>query len=324
MNPSPIFELIWFSLEGTSEVQASARVALTLLGYADQPRVIHSAADIIACPDLFCKCSRIQFRWQSAAGRAGPSFAIDLDTNTAVITPEMARDSAVLLRAGTLEAELKNRPAELDLLWQWFLGCKLIAIQKVQVFQVEKPDLPEVPDGKLIPFTTIFPHGVGLNFDWEGIGWTTFEHFCVARGCDCHEVLLAFVPTEKEAATAHGASPENLEVYYDYLSGQLVVRPDDPVPGALSQALLTALKQTQATLNFHLEMRHMKLRCLYLGREIARQRDEMKRLRALPPMGAITHSPKIGRNEPYPCGSGRKYKHCCLNQPARPPGAKSG
>jgi tetratricopeptide (TPR) repeat protein len=24
--------------------------------------------------------------------------------------------------------------------------------------------------------------------------------------------------------------------------------------------------------------------------------------------------PKIGRNEPCPCGSGRKYKHCCLQK----------
>ena len=23
-------------------------------------------------------------------------------------------------------------------------------------------------------------------------------------------------------------------------------------------------------------------------------------------------SPKVGRNEPCPCGSNRKYKHCCL------------
>ena len=22
--------------------------------------------------------------------------------------------------------------------------------------------------------------------------------------------------------------------------------------------------------------------------------------------------PKAGRNDPCPCGSGRKYKHCCL------------
>jgi|LSQX01.2.fsa_nt_gb hypothetical protein len=26
---------------------------------------------------------------------------------------------------------------------------------------------------------------------------------------------------------------------------------------------------------------------------------------------------KIGRNEPCPCGSGKKYKKCCLNNPQR-------
>jgi len=25
--------------------------------------------------------------------------------------------------------------------------------------------------------------------------------------------------------------------------------------------------------------------------------------------------PKPGRNDPCPCGSGKKYKHCCLNRP---------
>jgi uncharacterized protein YecA (UPF0149 family) len=24
--------------------------------------------------------------------------------------------------------------------------------------------------------------------------------------------------------------------------------------------------------------------------------------------------PKINRNEPCPCGSGKKYKHCCINK----------
>jgi uncharacterized protein YchJ len=28
--------------------------------------------------------------------------------------------------------------------------------------------------------------------------------------------------------------------------------------------------------------------------------------------------PKIGRNSPCPCGSERKYKHCCGNQHALP------
>lgn len=26
---------------------------------------------------------------------------------------------------------------------------------------------------------------------------------------------------------------------------------------------------------------------------------------------------RIGRNEPCPCGSGQKFKHCCLNRPDR-------
>lgn len=27
---------------------------------------------------------------------------------------------------------------------------------------------------------------------------------------------------------------------------------------------------------------------------------------------------KIGRNDPCPCGSGKKYKQCCLNKPKPP------
>lgn len=36
---------------------------------------------------------------------------------------------------------------------------------------------------------------------------------------------------------------------------------------------------------------------------LARMPAQLPRLRS---------GPKIGRNEPCPCGSGRKYKHCCL------------
>jgi len=28
----------------------------------------------------------------------------------------------------------------------------------------------------------------------------------------------------------------------------------------------------------------------------------------------IHASPKVGRNDPCPCGSGKKYKKCCLNK----------
>lgn len=34
------------------------------------------------------------------------------------------------------------------------------------------------------------------------------------------------------------------------------------------------------------------------------------------PAPVRSSSPKVGRNDPCPCGSGKKYKHCCLNKVA--------
>ncbi|MDJ0685771.1 MAG: SEC-C metal-binding domain-containing protein [Alphaproteobacteria bacterium] len=27
---------------------------------------------------------------------------------------------------------------------------------------------------------------------------------------------------------------------------------------------------------------------------------------------AASQTPRVGRNDPCPCGSGKKFKHCCL------------
>jgi hypothetical protein len=40
---------------------------------------------------------------------------------------------------------------------------------------------------------------------------------------------------------------------------------------------------------------------------------DLRRRRPRPVTGDVRSSPKIGRNEPCPCGSGRKYKKCCLD-----------
>ncbi len=39
---------------------------------------------------------------------------------------------------------------------------------------------------------------------------------------------------------------------------------------------------------------------------------------------SVQHPPKVGRNDPCPCGSGKKFKKCCLNAPAPPMRAGAG
>lgn len=42
---------------------------------------------------------------------------------------------------------------------------------------------------------------------------------------------------------------------------------------------------------------------------ISKEDEEPQTLKSLPPI--TRDRPKIGRNDPCPCGSGKKYKHCC-------------
>jgi preprotein translocase subunit SecA len=50
--------------------------------------------------------------------------------------------------------------------------------------------------------------------------------------------------------------------------------------------------------------------------ELPRLRQAAEALRAKRVSNAKTEGRKIGRNEPCPCGSGKKYKKCCLNRSA--------
>ncbi|MBN8247774.1 MAG: SEC-C domain-containing protein [Verrucomicrobia bacterium] len=48
----------------------------------------------------------------------------------------------------------------------------------------------------------------------------------------------------------------------------------------------------------------------------------MSRIGALAGAGIL--GPKIGRNDPCPCGSGLKFKKCCLNRPMTAPESRQG
>ncbi len=41
--------------------------------------------------------------------------------------------------------------------------------------------------------------------------------------------------------------------------------------------------------------------------------DQLEPMDFTPPIPIVEHAPKIGRNDPCPCGSGKKYKKCCLS-----------
>jgi len=48
-----------------------------------------------------------------------------------------------------------------------------------------------------------------------------------------------------------------------------------------------------------------------LSQQFAMQAQQRGNAKEAPKQKPITHAEKTGRNEPCPCGSGKKFKHCC-------------
>jgi len=94
---------------------------------------------------------------------------------------------------------------------------------------------------------------------------------------------------------------------YDYAS--ITGKPIDSGPAGTPPIddLLAALKVEFPFYDEQLEMRHLLLQSLYGRLKLAEYERNLR-------TALVTISPKIGRNDPCPCGSGKKYKRCCLNK----------
>lgn len=64
------------------------------------------------------------------------------------------------------------------------------------------------------------------------------------------------------------------------------------------------LKQQEAAKHREDETQRRKL-------ERQKRREERRRQPFTPPPSPVAATPRIGRNQPCPCGSGRKFKKCC-------------
>jgi hypothetical protein len=216
-----------------------------------------------------------------------------------------------------------------DTHWEW-LGDLFLAAKRRQMETMDLDtlavDLPaEVKDGDgtMVGYREIFPWAESLKFTREGGEWFVDDQHCVRPGCGCTETGLAFF----RASQGDTRSAEPLRcaafLFFDYCGGKLTVQeqpPGCPDPAGLLQALQAANPRLIETLRH----RHGHLKQLgrrLMPRKRRRRRhpfsyltdDAPKVNEPLPvaPASSARTAPKTGRNDPCPCGSGKKFKKCC-------------
>jgi len=134
--------------------------------------------------------------------------------------------------------------------------------------------------------------------------WAVDEQYCVQTGCNCKEVVLSFLKLYDASGAKTAAIEHPPSLRYKYESHKAGESLSSPVGHPPLEELLAALKIEHPLLDKQLQLRHLLIGSLYLRRETERSRVVLAASR--------TNARKVGRNEPCPCGSGRKFKHCCL------------
>ena len=127
----------------------------------------------------------------------------------------------------------------------------------------------------------------------EGIKYKYFDIYCKNYDCDCTEIVLHIYREDEYLGDAR----------YDYKQQRLTTEYNHLInlDTLIEESELFEIKHQYVKSRFEVES---------LEREEAAIRAEIEGYKK--EMKNMLQSAKVGRNEPCPCGSGKKYKRCCL------------
>ena len=170
--------------------------------------------------------------------------------------------------------------------------------------------------GDLLPWSDVAPH---QRFDVYVLPVgrvSAITMFCPAPSCDCREVLVDLQPCDiGELCDEAGRGPDgSVKVRFDGSAPEVEAHErgkEDEV-----QAVWDAYVRRWPDYRRRLEDQYERGRRALAGsiaRPIARptaEPDPAVQAKDGQSQGRV----RVGRNEPCPCGSGRKFKRCCLRQ----------
>jgi hypothetical protein len=176
----------------------------------------------------------------------------------------------------------------------------------------------------MVGYREIFPWAEHIGFEHEEDRWFVDDQYCVRPGCTCTETGLGFFRVNPALAR----SPEPLHclvfLFLDYQTGKTRLKEAQPgsgPPDRLVQALRAAHPDLAETLRHrHAQLKRLGLRLLPKQKPRARRPQasslwanglEVDAPAATVPAATVSPALSVGRNDPCPCGSGKKYKKCC-------------
>lgn len=151
-------------------------------------------------------------------------------------------------------------------------------------------------DGVMISYHEIFPFAEDILFKNEGIQYLVDEQYCLDPKCSCKEVALTIIPFKNNKFPVSA----QMTIRFNYQKKTWVIINNSHDKLLDLNKIVHGLIEIIPDLCNTLKQRHEKCKSLY---------NNFKRQNVI--SDVVPKKIKIGRNDPCPCGSGKKYKKCC-------------
>jgi hypothetical protein len=177
------------------------------------------------------------------------------------------------------------------------------AAKKVGRDRWRKMDWSWWEPGLVVGWEEVFPDDPDFLFDLSETRYWARDLYCINPGCTCNEIKVSFVAFDQ------GNNPKELgAVGIDFKKFR--IEGIEPV-GASEKELAQIWQQFQKQAGVKQILKTRQKEMKIIGPEIAKLSRKNK---SKGPKSVSKAGPKVGRNDPCPCGSGKKYKKCCLNK----------
>lgn len=320
-------ESIPSAAQARADARATFRFTLEQGAWAGQS----FAVTLHICPNPVCPCAHVGFECRplpaldaaEAGGPASPaSLRFDLDMFKRAVYPQVKSSPEGATLAGAVATELQA--SDWEALAQFFLATKRrqMEVMDLDTIEVVFPEVVMAGESSMVGYREVFPWGEAFEFAVGGARWMVRDLYCVQPGCTCTASALEFYRLPDGAMSAPVRLVPEALLRYNYVSGKTEVEEAKQVRWAAGQSM-EALRERYPDLAQIVSHRHQQLQRLG-QRLLAKPRRQRKRPfwsrlgggedpEESAPASApkVAAHPKVGRNDPCPCGSGRKFKKCC-------------
>ena len=152
-------------------------------------------------------------------------------------------------------------------------------------------------NGLMYSYTDVLPYGNQFYVTIKGEEHIMLDQYCLLPGCACTDAFLDVLIVNEEVKSGETICLAK----FDYKRKRWSKGDNESYPVSIT-TLKRAIEDQIPNFDKQIQERHQKVKTIYahcLKRQLPDQNGQ---------------SAAVGRNDPCPCGSGKKYKKCCLNK----------